>query len=192
MLIKSKSAQVKNGSLDAADLSAKARKALQGNAGPAGPAGPVGRAGAPGATGARGPSDVFAARPAGINTEACPAAGARPGHDPAHARRPGRQPSDHRHRGARRRRRSSRNASQSIECHVERADTGEFQRYAAPVPSRRRQSIVDYETIQVTWAQTLPAPTTLRLTCNVGGVKYDAANARITALQVGALTETVS
>lgn len=189
VLIKS-SAQVKNGSLDAADLSAKARKALQGNAGAAGPAGSVGPAGAPGATGARGPSDVFAARPAGINAGGCPAGGCEAS---AVLRTLAVPAGSHLITASVELAPATfvANASQSMECHVERADTGEFQR-TLHLYRAGASSIVDYETIQVTWAQTLPAPTTLRLTCNVGGVKFDAANARITALQVGALTETVS
>ena len=39
---------------------------------------------------------------------------------------------------------------------------------------------------------TLPAPTTMALMCSVGPVKFGAANARIKAVQVGSLTETVS
>jgi hypothetical protein len=41
-----RSAQVKNGSLSATDLSARARRTLRGNAGPAGPIGPQGPTGA--------------------------------------------------------------------------------------------------------------------------------------------------
>jgi hypothetical protein len=55
VLIKS-SAQVRNGALDAKDLSAVARKSLQGNRGPTGPAGAAGPAGATGAAGAAGPA----------------------------------------------------------------------------------------------------------------------------------------
>lgn len=50
------SAQIKDGTVQAKDLSAKARTSLRGKAGPRGPAGPAGGAGA---TGARGPSDAF-------------------------------------------------------------------------------------------------------------------------------------
>jgi hypothetical protein len=68
ILIKS-SSQVRAGSLDASDLSAKARSAMKGPAGAAGAAGPVGHAGA------RGPFEDFAARPAGLNGANCPAGG---------------------------------------------------------------------------------------------------------------------
>src|SRR5690242_19109983 len=47
---------VKNGSLQVKDLSAKARATLKGATGPQGPAGPAGADGATGATGAAGPA----------------------------------------------------------------------------------------------------------------------------------------
>lgn len=55
-------AQIKDGSIQAKDLSTKARTALKGNRGPSGIAGSRGATGAPGAPGApgqRGPSDGF-------------------------------------------------------------------------------------------------------------------------------------
>lgn len=184
-----KSSQVKNGSLDAADLSAKARKALQGNAGPAGPAGPVGAPGAAGAAGARGPSDVFVARPAGVNTEACPG-GCAPGTILRTLAVPAGSylisataevaPTTF-----------VANALRNVECDLTREDTGTFQRSVHLYRAGAVETGSDQSTVQVTWADTLPTPTTLQLKCSVGDVQYYATNARITALQVGALTETV-
>ena len=48
------SKQIKNGTIQTADISKKAKRALKGNRGPAGPAGPVGPAGPAGAQGAKG------------------------------------------------------------------------------------------------------------------------------------------
>ena len=100
-------------------LARRRRPLRQGPQGPAGQRGP-GRSGrprrsrrvrpAPPARAARPKSS--SPGPRGINTPSCPADGCDPGADPAHARRAGRQLPDHRLRGARRRRRSSPNASQ--------------------------------------------------------------------------------
>ena len=188
-----KSSQVKNGSLDAADLSAKARKSLTGKAGAAGPAGPVGPAGpagAPGATGARGPSEAFVARASGINTAVCPVDGCDPGATLRALTVPA---------GSYLFTASAEigpttfvaNASHSLECHLVREDNGTFQR-TLRVHQVGATPITDDQTVDVTWALTLSAPTTMSLNCAVGGVKFGAANTRITALQVGALTETVS
>ena len=191
-----KSSQVKNGSLDAADLSAKARKSLQGTVGPAGPADPAGPAGvagpagAPGATGARGPAEAFLARAAGINTPTCPAQGCDPGATLRTLTVPA---------GSYLVTASADLAAatfvaettRSIECHVERGDTGTFQRTLHLYRTGPGAGTSD-QTVDVTWALTLPQPTTLSLTCSVGAVKFNAANARITALQIGSLTETVS
>ena len=189
VLIKS-SAQVKNGSLDAADLSAKARKSLQGKAGPAGPAGPSGPAGAPGATGARGPAEVFLARPASINSLTCPAEGCDPGATLRTLTVPA---------GSYLVTASADLAAttfvaettRSLECHIERGDTGTFQRTLHLHRTGATVGTSD-QTVEVSWALTLPQPTKLSLTCSVGTVKFNAANARITALQIGSLTETVS
>ena len=48
------SKNIKNGTIQTVDISAKAKRALRGQRGPIGPSGPVGPAGAVGATGARG------------------------------------------------------------------------------------------------------------------------------------------
>ncbi|MDA0174656.1 hypothetical protein OJ998_36495 [Solirubrobacter taibaiensis] len=186
VLIKS-SAQVKNGSLDAADLSAKARKSLQGKAGAAGPAGPTG---APGATGARGPSEAFLARPASINPSACPVDGCDPGATLRTLTVPA---------GSYLMTASAEvapttfvaNVSRDLECHLVRQDTDTFQRTLHLYQSGATPITAD-QTVEVTWALTLSAPTTMSLNCAMGQVKFGAANARITALQVGALTETVS
>jgi hypothetical protein len=86
----SSSRQVKNGTLEAKDLSRKARKTLRGvpgpsgaqgiagSPGPRGVAGPAGPRGAKGETGPRGPSGAFVARAASQLEPACPSAGGCP------------------------------------------------------------------------------------------------------------------
>ena len=81
--------------------------------------------------------------------------------------------------------------TRSLECHVERADTGTFQRTLHLYRTGPGAGTSD-QTVEVSWAVTLPQSTTLSLTCSVGAVKFSASNARITALQIGSLTETVS
>jgi hypothetical protein len=193
VLIKS-SAQVRKGALDASDLSAKARKSLRGNRGPTGPAGPAGPAGATGAAGpagARGPSEVFAARASGLNVTNCPVGGC----DPDAVLRTLGLPA-----GSFLVTASAdlapttfvADASRSMECHLQRSDTGDFQRTLHHFKAASSAGVTADQTVEVSWALTLPAPTTLSLTCSVGSVKFSAVNARITALQVGSLTETVS
>ena len=175
ILIKN-SAQVKNGALEAADLSAKARKSLQGRQGPAGPAGPAGAHGAAGATGARGPSEVFVARRSGLNTPNCPAGGCDPDAVMRTLDASGRELPRHRERRDRadhvrgRRRSTASNATSTA------PDTGSFQRslHAYEAPPARHRARPERE---VTWALTLPAPTTMSLSCSVGNVKFGAANA---------------
>jgi hypothetical protein len=187
ILIKS-SSQVRAGTLDASDLSAKARKALKGNAGVAGPAGSAGAAGPVGPAGARGPSEAFAARPSGINAASCPPGGC----DPLAVIRTLALPA-----GSFLVTASAdlapttfvANASYSIECHLSRTDTDAFQRALHLYKAPANAGVVNDQTVDVSWALTLPAPTTMSLSCGVGGVKHGAANARITALQVGSLTE---
>jgi hypothetical protein len=188
VLIKS-SAQVKNGSLEAADLSAKARKAL---AGKAGPAGATGVAGPAGPAGARGPSEAFAARAGSINTPSCPVGGCAPGATLRTLTLPA---------GSYLVTSSAElaprtfvaNVSHSLECHLTSGDTDEFQRalhlYKAAASGG---GLTHDQTVDITWALTLPAPTTMSLSCFVGDVPFTAGNARITALQVGSLTEAVS
>jgi hypothetical protein len=193
VLIKS-SAQVRKGALDASDLSAKARQSLRGNrgpAGPAGPAGPVGATGAAGPAGERGPSEVFAARASTINVGSCPVAGCDPGAILRTLALPA---------GSFLVTSSAElapttfvaDASRNVECHLERADDGAFQRAHHLYRAAGVGGGVDDQTVEVSWALTLPAPTTLSLSCSMGSVKFSAANARITAMQVGSLTETVS
>ena len=79
-----------------------------------------------------------------------------------------------------------------MECHLTREDTGAFQRGFELYKAHTVGNQVDDQTVEVSWALTLTAPTTLSLTCSVGMVKFGAANARITALQVGSLTETAA
>lgn len=190
ILIKS-SAQVKNGSLEAADLSAKARKSLKGKTGPAGAKGAPGATGPAGPAGARGPSEVFVARPAGINGANCPAGGCDAGATlrtltlPAGSYlittsadlAPATFVAD---------------AARSMECHLMRDDTGAFQRTLHLYKAAPTAGTTQDETVAVSWALTLPAPTSMSLTCSVGTDKFNASNARITALQVGSITETVS
>ena len=190
ILIKS-SSQVRAGALDASDLSAKARKSLKGNAGPAGPAGAAGATGPAGPAGARGPSEVFAAVPSGLNAANCPAGGCDAGAllrtlalpagsflvTASAELAPTTFVAD---------------AARSMECHLGREDTGTFQRGFHLHRAPSAPGVVNDETVDVTWALTLAAPTSLSLTCSVGNVKFDAANARITAVQVGSLTETAS
>jgi hypothetical protein len=49
------SKNIKNGTIQTVDISAKAKRALKGNRGPQGPGGPEGEPGGPGLTGAQGP-----------------------------------------------------------------------------------------------------------------------------------------
>jgi hypothetical protein len=189
ILIKS-SSQVRAGALDASDLSAKARKALKGSAGPAGPAGAAGAAGQAGPAGARGPSDAFAAGPSGLNAAACPAGGCDAGAVLRTLALPA---------GSFLVTASAElapaafvaNASYSMECHLLRSDSDAFQRSFHLYKSAAAPGLVNDETVEVSSALTLTAPATVSLTCSVGNVKFGAANARIIATQVGALTETV-
>lgn len=189
ILIKS-SSQVRNGSLEAADLSAKARKSLRGDSGPAGPAGAAGPVGATGATGARGPSELFAARPAGINGANCPAGGCDAG---ATLRTLTLPAGSYLVTGSAELLPTTfvADASRSMECHLVRGDNDTFQRSLHGYKAGSGGGTGD-QTVEVTWALTLPAPTTMRLACSVDMVKFGASNARITALQVGSLTEIVS
>lgn len=194
VLIKS-SAQVKNGSLEAADLSTKARKSLQGKTGPAGAtgaAGAPGPAGPAGPAGARGPSEAFVARAATQNTLSCPAGGCDPGATVRTLDLPA---------GSYVLTASTELApvtfvadvSHSVECHLTRADTQAFQRTLHLYKAASTNGGLSHEQeVSVTWAVTLPAPTSVRLDCTFGAVKFGASNARITALQVGSLTEAVS
>ena len=189
VLIKS-SAQVKNGSLDAADLSAKARKSLRGKTGPAGPAGAPGTPGAPGPAGARGPSEALSSISSAINAPLCPAGGCEAGAVLRTLTVPA---------GSYLFTASAEiapavfvaNATRSFECHLARGDDDVFQRTLRGHTSGAAVATED-ETMEVTWALTLPATTTMSLSCYVGNAKFTAANARITALQVGTLTETVN
>ena len=190
ILIKN-SAQVKNGALEAADLSAKARKSLQGQQGPAGPAGAAGAQGAPGATGARGPSEAFAVRKSGLNTPTCPAGGCDPDATLATMTLPA---------GSYLLTASAEiapftfvaGAEHNVDCRLFRADTGLFQRSLNVYEAPPTNGIVPDESVQLTGAVTLTAPTTLTYTCSVGSVKFTAGNVHLAALQVGTLTETVS
>jgi len=83
-------------------------------------------------------------------------------------------------------------AVRPAECHLLRGDTDEFQRTLHLYKAAATANTTHDQSVEVTWALTLPAPTTMRLTCSVGTGKFTAANARITALQVGSLNETVS
>lgn len=83
VLIK-RSAQVRNGAIEAWDLSYRARRALKGNrgaigqtgpAGPVGPAGPAGPVGAVGPVGPRGPEGLSAGRSVFRNNFSLPASG---------------------------------------------------------------------------------------------------------------------
>lgn len=192
VLIKS-SAQVKNGSLEAADLSAKARKSLQGKTGPAGAtgaAGAAGPAGPAGPAGARGPSEAFVARSATALLPNCPAGGCDQG---ATVRTLALPAGSYLVTGSAEVAPTTfvPDASRPLECHLTRADTGEFQR-ALHLYKAASTVMTHEQKVQVDWALTLPEPTTMSLTCSVGTVKYNASNARITALQVGSVTETVS
>ena len=76
------SADIKNGTIKTADLSASAKRALKGKAGARGPAGPQGApgtAGAPGPAGPTGVAEIVTAQGSGVGTAfaACPA-GTRP------------------------------------------------------------------------------------------------------------------
>jgi hypothetical protein len=184
VLIKS-SAQVRNGALQTKDLSAKARKSLRGRQGRTGPAG------AAGVAGARGPSDVFTARSASLNTALCAVTGCDPGTVLKTLSVPAGQfvvestvelePTTF-----------VANDSQSVECHLVRADTGAFQRTLELYRAAATAGTTAMQTVNLSWAVTLPAATTVSLTCSVGAVKYDAFNARITAIQIATLAETVS
>ena len=76
------SADIKNGTIKSADLSASAKRALKGKAGARGPAGPQGApgtAGTPGPAGPTGVAEIVTAQGSGVGTAfaACPA-GTRP------------------------------------------------------------------------------------------------------------------
>ena len=76
------SADIKNGTIKTADLSASAKRALKGKAGARGPAGPQGApgtAGTPGPAGPTGVAEIVTAQGSGVGTAfaACPA-GMRP------------------------------------------------------------------------------------------------------------------
>ena len=76
------SADIKNGTIKTADLSAGAKRALKGKSGARGPAGPQGAAGTPGSPGPAGPTgvaEIVTAQGSGVGTAfaACPA-GMRP------------------------------------------------------------------------------------------------------------------
>lgn len=187
VLIKN-SAQVKNGSLEAADLSAKARKSLRGAAGPAGPAG---AAGAPGPAGARGPSEAFFARPAGMNSAHCPAGGCAPGTTLRTLTLPA---GSYLVTGSAEIAPATfvAGASRSLECHLVRGDTEALQRTLNAYTAPSSAGGTSEHTVAVSWALTLPAETTVSLNCSIGALAFNAYNAGITALRVGTLTETPS
>ena len=189
ILIKS-SSQVRAGALDASDLSAKARKALKGNAGPAGPAGPAGAAGpaGPRARAVRRRSSP-PCRPASTAAN-CPAGGCDPAPCCARSRCP-RAASSSPPPPSSRPPTFVADATAAWNA-TSPATTRACSSAASPLQGAGATGVVNDQTVDVTWALTLAAPTTLSLSCGVGGVKFDAANARITALQVGSLTQTVS
>lgn len=76
------SSQIKNGSIQLVDMSAKAKKALKGQRGPRGPAGPVGATGATGVVGAAGPQGPAGPQGAQGAQGLQGAAGANGGFDP--------------------------------------------------------------------------------------------------------------